>query len=926
MIIRIRLSIIFALALFCCPNAEGKVREYLIQGRVLDNFTGTGIGNVSVELMSTDSVVIGTATTWDDPEEGEYTGLYQMKLSDMQPGRYVVKASCTGYETASVDFDLSSKRELSVHVRSIRLSKIRVLPEVTVQGTMVKMVMHGDTIVYNADAFNLAEGSMLDALIARLPGARLTREGQIYVNGRFVESLLINGRDFFSGNPKLALENLPAYTVNKVKVYDEAGAASRLMGRDMGDKRYVMDVILKKEYSTGYMGNAEAGRGSHDRYKARAFGLRFSELEYIMAFANLNNLSDDRQATMEGEWAPQAAADGLQAAKTGGLSLVRFLDGQQNFVSSQNTFSHTDGDNQKRSTTQTYLPGGDTWQRFQSSSRPVHTGAKTFNMLNIEKKRLYSTSTLSMSYAHDKGGSQSLQELSDSAALLNQLVTHGSSSADRFTADVSHENGLAIGPDMLRWEMDGSYDHLSATLFDQGSVRYTYGSMPNDWRNNYRRNSHQHLDLRGSASYAIQWQHFQLTPGYEYRYRYNKTNSMLYRLDRLANADSTRFDVLPSSAEALASVADRGNSYRYRERQHRHQLQVVIAWNFDNGDLWKLSLPLQLVSKSLGYERTVRSDMSRHALFFCPDLFARGNMGKVYYELKASTVTDTPDMTLLVDYRDDSDPLNIMQGGGSRLKNIHRYDCILQLQRRNRRQILQSLNIGYHQRDNDVAYSLTVDKRTGIATSRPISVNGNWNAEVATGYTTTIGKARKITLDNQLSYSLHHSVDMATTAGRTASVRSIVLNHRLGDRLRLTFRPNDRYEFCLRGSGSYYLASSRREGFCNIHAGDYNLGADATLCLPWKMQFTTDITMQTRRGYNLHEMNTTDWIWNARLSRSFFKGRLLAVLQGFDIFRQLSATSYAINAQGRTETWQNSIPSYWMLSLQYQFKKEPKKR
>ena len=397
MIIRSRLAILFILALSFCPNVEGKEREYLIQGRVLDNFTGTGIGNASVELMTADSVVIGTGMTWEDPEEGEYTGLYQLKLTDMQPGRFIVKALLEGYETSCVDFDLSSRREVSIIVKPIRLSKIRKLPEVVVQGSVVKMVMRGDTIVYNADAFNLAEGSMLDALIARLPGARLTREGQIYVNGRFVESLLINGRDFFSGNPRLALENLPAYTVNKVKVYDEAGAASRLMGRDMGDKRYVMDVILKKEYSTGYMGNAEAGRGSHDRYKARAFGLRFSELEYIMGFTNLNNLSDDRQASIEGEWAPQAAADGQQATKTGGLSLVRFLDGQQNFVSSQNTFSHTDGDNQKHSATQTYLPGGDTWQRFQSSGRPVHTVVRTNNMLNLEKRRLYSTSTLGIS-------------------------------------------------------------------------------------------------------------------------------------------------------------------------------------------------------------------------------------------------------------------------------------------------------------------------------------------------------------------------------------------------------------------------------------------------------------------------------------------------------------------------------------------------
>lgn len=87
---------------------------------------------------------------------------------------------------------------------------------------------------------------MLDALVARLPGAQLTRDGQIFVNGRLVKSLLVNGRDFFSGNPKMALENLPSYTVSRIKVYDREGQNSRLMQRDMGDKSLVMDVKLKR--------------------------------------------------------------------------------------------------------------------------------------------------------------------------------------------------------------------------------------------------------------------------------------------------------------------------------------------------------------------------------------------------------------------------------------------------------------------------------------------------------------------------------------------------------------------------------------------------------------------------------------------------------------------------------------------------------
>jgi hypothetical protein len=95
------------------------------------------------------------------------------------------------------------------------------LDGITVTASKVKMVMHGDTIVYNADAFQLSEGSMLDALIRQLPGSELKSDGRIYVNGRFVESLLLNGKDFFKGNNTVLLQNLPTYAVNSIKVYEK---------------------------------------------------------------------------------------------------------------------------------------------------------------------------------------------------------------------------------------------------------------------------------------------------------------------------------------------------------------------------------------------------------------------------------------------------------------------------------------------------------------------------------------------------------------------------------------------------------------------------------------------------------------------------------------------------------------------------------
>lgn len=102
----------------------------------------------------------------------------------------------------------------------------------TVTATKVKFYNKGDTLFYNADAFVLFEGSMLDALVRQLPGVELHPDGQIFVNGRFVESLLLNGKDFMKGDNKVLLENLGAYTVKDIKVYDRQEDMDKLLGKD----------------------------------------------------------------------------------------------------------------------------------------------------------------------------------------------------------------------------------------------------------------------------------------------------------------------------------------------------------------------------------------------------------------------------------------------------------------------------------------------------------------------------------------------------------------------------------------------------------------------------------------------------------------------------------------------------------------------
>ena len=161
--------------------------------------------------------------------------------------------------------------------------------------------------------------------------------------------------------------------------------------------------------------------------------------------------------------------------------------------------------------------------------------------------------------------------------------------------------------------------------------------------------------------------------------------------------------------------------------------------------------------------------------------------------------------------------------------------------------------------------------------------------EGQTGLSLPLDSARRWTIGNQLSVRYDHNVDMTTTEKDAASMRSVVNNWQLEDEVKLNFRPNDRMEFALLAGGTYYFIHSRRNGFNNVQ-------------------------------------NTTDWVWNAHLSRSLMKGALVVKLTGFDLLHQLTNTRYEMNAQGRTEVWYNSLPRYMMLSLAWKFNASTKRK
>lgn len=946
----------------------------MVSGRVVEAFTHEVVPNVSISLLSAaDSTVIVTYK----PVGGDTLllnrfGLFQLPVKEK--GKYLIRTSCIGFKTTYTPFEVKYKREGDVDVGRIEMKReMQQLKEVTVTGTKIKMVMRGDTVVYNADAFNLAEGSMLDALIRQLPGAELNKDGEIKVNGKKIDNLLVDGRDFFEGDPKAALENLPAYTVNKIKVFDRKGKLTEMMDRDMNDKSYVMDVRLKKQYATSTFGNVEGGVGTDDRYGLKAIATRRAGMHQLSLNANLNNLNDMGSSMFIGGDAESisffepSSMQGVQTTRNAnvGYSYGSWEDKLSAGISlnAYHNNNHTD----TWTSSQTYLAGGDTYGRSANYSRSRSSSYSGYAHLSWSPKQLLTYVTLSGSYTTDgnRNHSRSAQFDADPAAYgdlldelflqpgkyrqltLNRRESQSRSEGENLNLDGSLQTHVKLWADVVSLMARGSYSHAASDSYQRQDLNFMKTAGQRDFRNTYTDAPSTNWNTTLSADYNVGLGRHNLRLGYEYSHRYNRNEHSLYRLDRLQGRDSTLLDLLPSTAEALMSVIDSPNSYNYTRHDNTQQLRaaLTLAPRFLGDGNIQLELPLEQVHKQLDYNRQTQQHLTQNHWLLNPNLsieYAPKHEGGAIFVglddkqpavirvgINASLRTSVPDIMTLVSYVDDSDPLSVSYSnpdlhktrqlalggyfysmGGPKMRNVN-------------------ANWNYSRTYDAVATSMIYDKTCGRTVTKPVNVDGNWNMSAGFGYGLNVKlKKRLLKLENRLGLNYNHSVDLNSVAG-AASAESTVHNTNLDDRFTATIQlpageGRGNHQLGVSLSGSWNHVTSSRDDFQRINAGNFSYGLAALLQLPWKLQLSTSIANYCRRGYSDPQMNRDELIWGAKLSRQLLKNKLAVSLEGFDLLGQLSNRQYNINEQGRTETYTNVVSQYALLKLTWRFQKYPK--
>ena len=322
------ITIILALAAVCSMWAQQE-RVVTITGDVKDGFLKTPLTDAKVTICRADSSVLDSARmNIYIRDDRPFLAVYSAKVTT-DANTLLVHASLKGYDDVWQRVGIGKQTEVEVPTIEMRKMREIDLGEVVVKATRVKMFYRGDTIVYDATAFKLPDGSMLDALIRQMPGVTLNEAGEIFVNGRKVDELLLGSRSFMRGNKQVLMENLPYYTVQNIKVYDKQSDKSKALGYDVDPKQYVMDVNLKQEYQRGYIANVEGGiapptapegasilssaasivppsggeRGA-SHWLARAFALGFSDHYRFTLLGNVNNVNESRHIGESGNWTP----------------------------------------------------------------------------------------------------------------------------------------------------------------------------------------------------------------------------------------------------------------------------------------------------------------------------------------------------------------------------------------------------------------------------------------------------------------------------------------------------------------------------------------------------------------------------------------------------------------------------------------------
>lgn len=851
------------------------------------------------------------------------------RLYPMNPGNYLIRASFLGYETLEKKVNIPAyRKEVYGGALMMKPSSI-VLDETVIKAELQKMKMSGDTLVYNTGAFKTSEGAVLQDLVRQLPGLELDeKSGKMNFHGKEITQILLNGKEFFADS-KVALNNMPVDALKEVKVYEQQSDKEQMTGVSDGKKKTVMDVKTKKDLTDGLMGDVSALKGSGDMYGVKMSLNKFVGKWRMSLYGDLGKLP--RYGNFISDM-----ADNPAQMKDIGFSLGTEIKKLNLNVSASYNNNNKSAD-ESRSQSEEYLPNGSQY----AYNNGLSTGRNSSFWENI-----YMTGSLSdrteINFRHNINHSRlnSVSENISATFSTNPLdyvsepwrddamippefrINKNTGNSQNKTNNLMIGNNLLLTHNLndigrkLSIELRNDYSNQASGNYQQSSI--TYYQLKNDlgadsvlYRNQYRESPARNLLLAGEVSYTEPIGKQMLQVYYRHEYQRQSNNAVTYNLD-----EDALWGSLPSGYEA-GRVDSLSDYTRNDLHSNEFGLRTTLNWRKVRLNIRFGLSPQKSTTKS--NRGKVKIDTTITVLNIVPELHFDYDLGNnhnmsVYY----SGYTRQPSIYDLLSVPDYTNPLNITMGNPG-LKPAFGQSISVNYRGGNmEKQEMLYCGLRYNNTINDISRKRTYDEKSGVYTSRPENINGNWGIGGNIYYTNKLFKKIFARLATNANYNRRVSyVQIMGEANENDRNTSQMLS--LMQDVEFAYKLEE-HEFKINGAITYQQADNSYTNNSDYRTYDFYYGAECRLKLPLNLNLYTVVRSMNRRGYKDEASNTTQWLWNGELTYSFLKGkRGLFKFQVVDILQQRDFVNRWMNDTGQGETWTWGLGRYAMATFTYRF-------
>lgn len=891
-----------------------------ISGKIIttENNTTETLPYASVQLLiKSDSSFVKGTTSNDD-------GIFN--FTNIKENDYLILITSIGYQNLYQEVSISARKnnydlgEITMTVNTI------VLAEASVVAQRREMTVKNDTIEYDATSYRLRENAVVEDLLKRLPGITIDEDGKIFVNGKQVKKVMVDGKDFFRSNPNLSIKNIPAHIMDKLQVIEDKSELSKLTGIDDGEENMVINIGIHKDKKRGWLSSTNIGLGQElesnegdlMRYSVNSFAARLYEETQLGVVVNGNNING---MTIGGSGSTTGSGKpGLNSSFSTGINFSSGVERKSPWVLNGDlSYGQNQSVVNRNSMRQYYLLDSTSYQTDTVTQKTYNREIRFSGKIENRSIKNWTFSfTPSASYGittRINDGFSVLQAGNEARDSVNTNKYSNNSITPELTLrgifTVSHQ----FKKKGRRMSLNIDSRYTSATGNGETNARYYYFKRKNNKeviRDQQWNTGTTNFNNRLYLSYI---EPLAKKHSLQFVYWIRADNRENLKNNFKPDPETGEYTILDipysKSVDNLTLTQQLGVSYR----GVLSKVSYVFGVDFN---------PSYIRSRSFIQNGSVTGSDSIITFFpgletynFAPVGYLIYNMGSgknLRFDYRGRSTT--PTVAQLDPSVDESNPNNIRIGNPDLLPRFTHWSRLRynDNNRKNQQSILANIEGNYIL--NDIINFTRYDEETGKKTTSPINQSGSWNITGMFMYNRPLSTYFQI--NNYTQSGIRNNIGYSTVNSSTGSQKTIATTTTLNQDLGLTFKWDILY---MMAKIKYELSNTTYSTENILDKRISSLGGfiSAQLNLPKSWSVSSELNYRSFTGFS-SEYNQQELLWNAEISKNFLKNNSGTITLLFnDILRQQLSVTQIISSNYVEDRQFNTLRSFVMLAFSYKF-------